>query len=277
VNEEGLSPVSPRVVLETVLDWNGRKIPVARSRIGTLVTARVEDNLVRGDVEPWMPPELVQKAYQGRAKFDEASEALAAAGWPYYCDLQSINSEDAVTWSVFGPLIYATPRARTDVASALLACIGVHDPQHGPAHVWLWRRIPHPDTRVSGGPEIDVGIHIGDTLILGEAKWGSALGAGQGVAGDQTQVDLRRRFCQDDGAWIYPNVNRFVVLGIAEEPDLIPYSDSTCSSDRADRVVLLRSVTWDQLSAIPALPHGEEVRRYLAWKRTLARRALASP
>lgn len=38
------------------------------------------------------------------------------------------------------------------------------------AEVFLWRRIPHPDTLVPGGPEIDVGILTSNALILGEAK-----------------------------------------------------------------------------------------------------------
>ena len=44
------------------------------------------------------------------------------------------------------------------------------------------RGIPHPDTLVPGGPEIDFGIQTADTLILGEAKWLSGVGRLQGVA-----------------------------------------------------------------------------------------------
>lgn len=266
-----MTPLVSLDSLETIADWNGRMIPIARSRGGTLVTARADDNVVRGNVAPWMPPELVQKAYQGRAKFDGAAAALSAAGWPYYCDLQSINSEDAVTWSMFGPLAYASSSLQSEFARALLALLELQVPTDGPAHVWLWRRLPHPDSRVSGGPEIDVGIHVGDTLILGEAKWGSALGSGQGKDGEQTQVDLRRRFCQEDGAVIYREVKQFVVLGIAEEPDLIPRQDMTCR-DCDDRSVHLRSVTWDQLLGIEALPNRDELGRYLSWKRLSSKR-----
>ena len=53
------------------------------------------------------------------------------------------------------------------------------------AEVFLWRRIPHPDILVPGGPEIDVGISHENALILSEAKWLSGVGSAQGKMKDK--------------------------------------------------------------------------------------------
>jgi hypothetical protein len=64
--------------------------------------------------------------------------------------------------------------------------------------------LAHPDTLVSGGPEIDFGIHTDDVFLLGEAKWRSPLGEAQGVHRDKDQLTLRREFCQKYGPRLVP-------------------------------------------------------------------------
>ena len=36
------------------------------------------------------------------------------------------------------------------------------------AHIWLRRRLPHPDTLVPGGPEIHCGVQTDDVFLLGD-------------------------------------------------------------------------------------------------------------
>jgi hypothetical protein len=249
---------------ETLGDWNGRQIPVARTRGGVIVVLDPSDNLVRGGVVPWPPPEVVQKAYQSRQvrAFDAVTSGRATSKWGFYSDLQSLHSEDAITWSVFGPLVYSEPSTRSRFVAALLKLLELHVRQEEPAHVWLWRRIPHPDTIVSGGPEIDVGIHVGDTIVYGEAKWRSIVGRQQGKAGDKDQIQLRREFCQTVGQKLYPEARRFIVLGIAQDASLVQNGDTRCGN--VD--VYLRSLSWNQLVSVEEHPHQAELRRYLAWK-----------
>src|SRR2546422_1672609 len=52
----------------------------------------------------------------------------------------------------------------------------------------LWRRIPHPDTQGMGGPEIDFFVQGDRTIIVGEAKWRSGEGSGQGLSGNKSQL-----------------------------------------------------------------------------------------
>jgi hypothetical protein len=114
--------------LKTITNWTGAgSLPVAESAGGVLATLVPWDNLIRGVVEPWPPPELTQKLYasdkwRGCSSADDASVRTQLG---YYCDLQSLNSEEAVTWSFFGSLVYSTFELRSAVAWAILAKCGI--------------------------------------------------------------------------------------------------------------------------------------------------------
>jgi|SRR5882724_10811108 len=196
--------------------WNGtQRIRADESTSGVLVTTHPDDNLVC-ETTPWPPPELLQKYYasarfRGRTTEDDAG---ARAGLGHYCDLQSLNSEDAVTWSFFGNVVYANPKERLEVFNRLLENIGDSAVSDAPI-CWLWRRLPHPEkAESSGGPEIDFGFLSNSTLVLGEAKWNSPLGTGQGVNGDRTQLYLRARYCDLYATLALKSVRRFIVLGV---------------------------------------------------------------
>lgn len=85
-------------------DWNEQEIATAHSRGGVTVTTHPFDNLVRSGCSPWPPSEVVQKLYQSRQirAFTGVDAKSCTSGLGFYCDLQSIHSEDAITWSVFG-------------------------------------------------------------------------------------------------------------------------------------------------------------------------------
>ena len=124
------------------------------------------------------------------------------------------------------------------------------------------RRIPHPDSLVSGGPEIDVGIQTDSVLVLGEAKWRSSVGKAQGVARDKDQIQLRAEFCAKYGRIIYPSVDTFVILGIAQTTGLL-----TPEQLRHDAgLISVKEVTWEQLGALKANPWGSEFCTHLAWR-----------
>lgn len=91
-----------------------------------------------------------------RLLFLESELEILAKASGFYSDLQSMHSEDAITWSVFGPVAYADPSTRKLFVEDLFRQIGPNETV-GHANVWLWRRLPHPDKPVSGGPEIDFG------------------------------------------------------------------------------------------------------------------------
>lgn len=95
-------------------DWNGMPIAVARSAGGTLLMCDTYAGLMRAEHVPWPPPALVMKLGQGDARhpFAPNLHPQVAGRLGHYCALQSINSEDAITWSFFGTLMSAPESTR---------------------------------------------------------------------------------------------------------------------------------------------------------------------
>lgn len=249
--------------MTTILNWHDEPIEVARSDGGVLAAVNPWDNVIRTGVRPWPAPELIQKIYQSRQvrAFSSDEHRLATVTLGFYSDLQSIHSEDAITWSVFGPVIYAGDDVRQAFVTELFRLIEVPGTPAN-AHIWLWRRLPHPDSLVSGGPEIDFGIQTDDVFLLGEAKWRSSVGTAQGVNRDKDQVTLRREFCEKYGRRLLPTVKHFVVLGVSWKGGITAHTQT----ESAGVCLYARDCTWQGLSDISSHPCRDEVRRYLDWK-----------
>ncbi|MEX5215384.1 MAG: hypothetical protein NW703_14615 [Nitrospiraceae bacterium] len=242
--------------------WNeDRSLLLAESKSGIRVTRHPLENLVRHVAGPWPPPEILQKLYastrfSGRTAEDDEG---ARSGLGYYCDLQSMNSEDAVTWSFFGTLAYMSPSDRNHVCARLFVEMGLALPG-GDVTVWLWRRIPHPEKpESSGGPEIDFGFLSPDTIILGEGKWNSSLGTGQGVNKDRSQLDLRLAYCDRLVPRLLPGIGQRIVLGIGRTNTLLP-SLTTALGTR------VHNLSWSTIVACFEPPLADELRRYLKWR-----------
>jgi hypothetical protein len=253
--------------MQTINDWNDRAINVVRSRGGVIATVNPYDNLIRSGVSPWPPPEIVQKLYKSEQqnKFDDPSVAGFAG---HYSDLQSINSEDAITWSFFGPLVYGVPRVRREFLTELCELIGIAEPRGDAIHAWLWRRLPHPETFVSGGPEVDFGLQSDDMVVLGEAKWNSKVDRKQGVLKTKTQIELRDMFCGGMGHKIYPDCQRFLILGVSQTGDVVKPYLAGCSGGK----VAMHDIAWTDLCRFASLPHAAEFRRYYDWKCQMGQR-----
>jgi hypothetical protein len=249
--------------MTTIQNWQDESIEVARSSGGVLAVVDPWKNVISSGVRPWPAAELIQKVYESRQvrAFSGEEHRLATQTLGFYSDLQSIHSEDAVTWSVFGPVIYAEPTVQELFVRDLLKVIGVPAAATN-AHIWLWRRLPHPDTLVPGGPEIDFGIQTDNLFLLGEAKWRSSVAAAQGVNRDKDQVTLRREFCEKYGRRLLPTVEHFVVLGVSRKGGVT----ASAQSESAGVCLYVRDTTWNVLSGIPSHPCRNELGRYVDWK-----------
>lgn len=246
-------------------DWNQAEIACAVSKGGVVVTAHPFDNLIRTDSCSWPPPEIVQKLYQSRQirAFTGDDKIVCESGLGFYCDLQSIHSEDAITWSVFGTVGRAPRPILREWLADLFNLLDLVEIKTDGAEVFLWRRIPHPDTLVPGGPEIDVGISTENALIFGEAKWLSGVGSAQGKMKDKDQIQLRGEFLKKYGPMFFPNQSYFVVLGISLFAN--GFNDTTPDG------VIFRSTTWEDICALDSHPHAEELTRYYRWKKENSR------
>ena len=240
-------------------DWNGREIEVGQSRGGVIAVADYSDNLIRRNGRPWPPSAIVQKLYKsGQVRsFDDMNRLVVSSHLGYYCDLQSLHSEDAITWSFFGPLTHLPPVEQARFQNWLLERVGLAD-ENSTCEITLFRRVPHPETLVPGGPEIDFCLTGDKAVILGEAKWRSPVGAGQGVGGDQNQIGLRQRFLADYGQAIF-GPRLFVVLLLS--PDVRPID-----AYPAVPGVTLTSLQWTELCEYREHPLADEFARYYRWK-----------
>ena len=245
-----------------MIDWNGREVPSAQSRGGIVALADFSDNLIRVHGVPWPPPPVVQKLYESRQSraFDEEDLALVTARLGVYSDLQSLSSEDAITWSFFGPVSAAGSRQRASMLNWLIGHLGLPWTDSTSCSVELWRRIPHPDRSLPGGPELDVVLDGDRCVVFVEAKWGSVEGRRQGVAKDKTQMQLRREFLAQYGPRIYGSDRAYVVLAVVLGGEL----EEQAAADAGG--VFTRTITWAELSQCPAHPCREEFETYYRWK-----------
>jgi len=251
--------------INEMADWNGNIIPVAHSKSGVKAVAHPSYNLIRTGITVWPPPEIIQKLYKSRhiQTFDGKDLEIAISGLGYYCDLQSLHSEDAITWSVFGTISRAPQNTLEAWLKDLFRLIDLPDSESDNSEIFLWRRLPHPDTLVPGGPEIDVGILTSNTVILGEAKWLSGVGAKQGKAGDKDQIRLRGEVLAKYGDAMFPNRHRKVVLGVS----LLPNAFKDTTPEGVD----FRTTLWQDICALASHPLAMELCHYSKWKTVNAR------
>ena len=242
-------------------DWNGKEIESARSKGGVQVVAHPFDNLISTGCSPWPTPEVLQKLYQSRQvrAFHSDQLTICKSGIGYYCDLQSLHSEDAITWSVFGTAAHAQKHQLQVWLADLLKLLDIAVASPMQANIFLWRRVPHPNTLVSGGPEIDVGIITEDSLILCEAKWKSEVGTTQGKKRDKDQIQLRGEFLKEYGKRLFPRASVLAVVGLGLLPK---FFINTAPPD-----VLFRYTTLEDVCRLPSHPHADEVWRYFRWKK----------
>jgi len=177
----------------------------------------------------WPTPEILQKLYQSNRVSAFAGEQLsiAKAGLGYYCDLQSLHSEDAITWSVFGTV----SRFREEILSK-----------------WI-------DEFLSLSNLPDISSRGADIFL----KWQSNVASSQGKNKDKDQIMLRGEFLLKYARRIFPKLSHHVVIGIG-------LSKESFRNTVPDGV-LFRSVAWGGVCNLKSHPLYDEVQRYFQWKK----------
>jgi len=244
-------------MLDEITDWNDRPLQIARSRGGVPAVLSAQHGLLWDQEAGWPPAALRRKLKASRQinAFDDQAKIALKACDGVYSDLQSLRSEDAITWSFFGTV----GAAAVELLNWLVVHCKVEGEPSTTCEIAMWRRLPHPDTGVAAhGPEPDFAL-LGDTcLILGEAKWGAKEDVSQGVLGDASQMDMRR------GSLVTLNEalgggRRLVALGVVQSQTLEPPPPDSSA-------VSTRIIEWSDLTAFTQHPMAEEFSRYLAWK-----------
>lgn len=148
----------------------------------------------------------------------------------------------------------------------LLAELGLSHSLDYDSIIWLWRRLPHPDTIGVGGPEIDFGIQTPAVLVLGEAKWNSLPGRNQDKDKAKDQLMIRRDFCRKLGRVIFPSCRHFVQLTVSRNGRLL----TSARKQLAGAEYCERDMTWRSIATLLRDPEQQEVEAYLSWKERLS-------
>jgi hypothetical protein len=256
--------------MRTITSLDGRTIAL-RTSLGKKIpyVENWEDNVLRTPGQtPWPASLLKQvRGYPAQKRWfaPEDAEALAVR-LGRISKFQSLNSEDAVTWSWFGTLGCASPSTRSAVVQWLYDCLDLNLTASPDVGVDQWMRVWHPNApNGRRGPELDARVDDpGGALIYVEAKWNAKLGFGKGATekSRDDQVVLRRDSFRADPK-LRAHRRPFVVLGISNQrPDLAVYGES---SD-----VTVGWLTWADMAQCDAHPLAREFREYLDWKRAAA-------
>jgi hypothetical protein len=177
--------------------------------------------------------------------------------------MQSLHSEDAITWSLFGTLKYTSPTVRLNFMIQLLDHLRIPVLKTEYMSIDLWRRTAHPDTLVPGGPEIDTILQTEKSVIFCEAKWLSRIGGNQGKAGDQDQFQIRRKYFTKYGKKIYGSDKQFIVLGVSVEGGLV--------TENEFEDLYTRDISWQEICGLDSNPYHGELIKYLEWKKEYSR------
>jgi hypothetical protein len=241
-----------------------------RSRVPYVT--RWQDNVLRSPTGEGWPAALLNqvKDYPALKSWFSSADAVAlSADLGCISKFQSLNSEDAVTWSWFGTLGLALPEQRRASVQWLYDRIGLDAIASPEAQIDQWGRVYHPNAPGSqNGPELDARIDDpASALIYVEAKWNAGLGAGKGAEDGQRddQVILRRDSLRNDPK-LKADARHRVVLGVSNNvPDLGIYDEAENQVP-----VLIAWLTWEDLAECASHPLADEFTRYLAWKREAA-------
>lgn len=242
--------------MNKIKDWTGKDIQCTYSKRGVLVLSNPLENLISTGLAVWPTPEILQKLYKSKhsSSIKNIDFDISQKGIGYYSDLQSINSEDAITWSIFGTVSRSSQKIKSKWIQELFQNIKIPDKDFNSSEIYLWRRIPHPDTLVSGGPEIDIGILTPNSVVFCEAKWKSAIAKNQGKSKNKNQIELRKEFLEKYGKLIFKNNKNFITLTISLSKDI--------QNDLNNH----KSITWEEISKFKYHPLANEVKNYYQWK-----------
>lgn len=235
--------------------WDDTKqVAVVRSKGGVYALLDYSDQLLRCPSEPWPPAAIAPKLKPSEHAIDyhESERPALAQKLGFYTDLQSVHSEDALTWNLFGTLS-ADQSACRRFCNRLIRHLDRSAPENDHCRVSLWRRIPHPETLGAGGPEIDFLIEGDKCVVLGEAKWASREGRGQGIGGNKTQLGLRAELVNGLGQRIYPGRRLLLAYVTRETAEILAWAS-------------VKHVTWTELCSWPEHPFQDRLQQYLLWK-----------
>lgn len=237
-------------------DWNGRTVAAERSRSGMIAVHDFRDNLVcapRGDT---LPPGIADRirASDPPPDFDDESMLKLSGHLGFYCDLQSLDHVDPVTWSVFGSLAAADAAVKSSWTSELYTRLGLSLDASDPSEISVWRSLKTGQNGDSPIP-FDASVVTCDSAVFFEASWLDD-GAVPGSGGLLHKLESLSEFVRSGGGTMRDRIV-LVTLNLHGGPSLRP--------GRYGGVELHR-MSWQYLISQDSHPLCGEINRYYDWR-----------
>lgn len=227
--------------------FNEPKVIYSKGKSGAV--SFYNQNLLIPDNVVFPTIEIISKLYKSKhlKDYSDESQKFLTKELGYYSDLQSIKSEDAITWSLFGFIAYQKDEIRLRFFNELLEKLKLKSDTS--CEIRLWQRLPHPETFVSGGPEMDVIIVGKNNLLLIECKWSSGIAKNQGKKKNKSQIEIRNEWKEKLGKKLFPN----------HAIHLLIVANQQISTNEL-------FVTWKEFTEFKNIPHKAPFEDYYKWK-----------
>ncbi|MDR2176595.1 MAG: hypothetical protein LBP20_00955, partial [Treponema sp.] len=221
------------------MNYEEIEIIPSKGSSGAGAVVPIKDNILLPEFVTWPPRELNSKLTKSKhlEDFETKYHQKLIQELGYYCDLASIKSEDAMTWSLFGFISKMKQKIQNNFYNEFLKKLNYGGDEI--VSMELWKTLPHPETPNKKGPEIDVFMAGEKYYILTECKWTSDVEKKQGKGKNLDQMQIRNMFKNGIGKSIFPGKEGIIVLVANKNID--------------DNLF----ISWDELSKFESLPHKE--------------------
>jgi hypothetical protein len=138
---------------------------IIHSRGKSAAVVNLSDNFLIPPDTVWPDIDIANKIVKSEhiSDYPEEHQTELKRQFGFYTDLQSIRSEDALTWSLFGYISKLGQQKIDTFYNELLAYFELGEDYK--CEIRLWQRLSHPETLGNSGPEIDV-ILMGKKICL---------------------------------------------------------------------------------------------------------------
>ena len=243
-------------------DWNGKEIEVlANEKTHSFVTLHPCQNILSNPQRNHYPPELLVALSKVAERNDSNKDLIAALktkGLGHYCEHQSIESVQAIGWSVFGLVAHSKHTIIEQWVSDFFEMLGYQGGTALDAQLFLWRTLPKFKNEKFKQPSADVFLATKDSLTMIVYYWANL---STKVAKKSLKIRLNSldQFLYNEQAnhLTQPKSTNIVLVHRDSEIKHSHFQDLKCN---------FFTTKWSQLCQLKSHPKQQELAHYYEWK-----------
>ena len=251
------------IKISEISDWNEKAIEACYNlESGLFATLHPNQNIVCKAQNAGQSSELKRKFTQRGKDPNFSKEAcLSNTNWSlgYYCDLQSIESAQAIAWSTFGLVSDSTSLIKYNWMLDFFKCLDLAGASADDAQFFFWRKLPSATKPSNLCPECDVMIATQNTLTVILCYWNN-IQTESNANLIKEQIKKIDAFLFDEQKFNSTTERTFNILLVDQSTD-IQKEDL-----QADLNYNFSTTTWNTLCGFKSHPLCEEIQRYYQWK-----------